>query len=144
MEDLFIDGAAIRRLRKNKGWSQMDLARIAWVDQGTISALERNAKAGLHLGTLVRLARTLGASTDALLVPSDGTSVEPTDPQLDVLIRLVRDLRDAERQPVEMFLRFVIAQRRRLGLEAKKPTKPAEASAPAPTRAAPRPSRRKA
>ena len=144
MEDVFIDGAAIRRLRKNKGWSQMDLARIAWVDQGTISALERNAKGGLHLDTLVRLARTLGVSTDDLLVPPDGTPPESSEPQLDVMMRLVRDLTDDERQSAEMFIRFVIAQRRRLGLEAKKQTKPTEASAPVPARTPTRPSKRKA
>jgi len=144
MEDVFIDGAAIRRLRKNKGWSQMDLARIAWVDQGTISALERNAKGGLRSDTLVRLARTLGVSTDDLLVPPDGTPVESPEPQLDVMMRLVRDLTDDERQSAEMFIRFVIAQRRRLGLEAKKQAKPAEASASAPARTLVRPSKRKA
>ncbi len=144
MEDVFVDGAAIRRLRKNKGWSQMDLARIAWIDQGTISALERNAKGGLNLVTLVRLARTLGVSTDDLLVPPDGTPVESSEPQLDVMMRLVRDLTDEERQSAEMFIRFVIAQRRRRGLEAKKQAKPEKASAPAPTRVSPRQSRRKA
>jgi len=144
MEDVFIDGAAIRRLRKNKGWSQMDLARIAWVDQGTISALERNAKGGLRSDTLVRLARTLGVSTDDLLVPPDGTPVESSEPQLDVMMRLVRDLTDEERQSAEMFIRFVMAQRRRLGLEAKKQAKPEGASALVPARIPTRHSKRKA
>jgi len=90
MDDILIDGAKIRQLRKNKGWSQMDLARIAWVDQGTISQLENNAKLGIRMDTLVRLARCLGAPTDQLLVPADGTPVETADPQLDVMTRLVR------------------------------------------------------
>jgi transcriptional regulator with XRE-family HTH domain len=126
MEDILIDGEKIRRLRKNKGWSQMDLARISWVDQGTISALERNAKGGLRIDTLVRLARALGVSTDSLFVPTDGATVEPTDPQLDVMMRLVVDLTPEERQSAEMFIRFALAQRRRLKLEAKKQAKPAE------------------
>ena len=120
MEDILIDGSAIRRLRKNKGWSQMDLARIAWVDQGSISQLERNAKSGLRTDTLVRLARALGVSTDDLLYPTDGTPVEPTDPQLDVMMRLVVDMTPEERQSAEMFIRFVLAQRRRLKLGSKK------------------------
>ena len=51
MEDILIDGAKIRRLRKNKGWSQFDLARVSWVDQGTISQLETNRKNNLRADT---------------------------------------------------------------------------------------------
>ncbi len=126
MEDILIDGAKIRQFRKNKGWSQFGLARVTLVDQGTISALERNARAGLRLNTLVRLARALGVSTDDLLVPSDGTPVEPTDPQLNVMMRLVVDMTPEERQSAEAFIRFVLAERRRLKHQAKKQDKPDE------------------
>jgi transcriptional regulator with XRE-family HTH domain len=144
MDDILIDGAKIRRLRKNKGWSQMDLARIAWVDQGTISQLENNAKLGIRTDTLVRLARCLGAPTDELLVPADGVPVETSDPQLDVMTRLVRDMTPEERQSAEMFIRFVLAQRRRKSLEAKKQTKPEESAKPTALRKTARPSKRKA
>ncbi len=126
MEDILIDGAKMRQFRKNKGWSQFGLARVALVDQGTISALERNARAGLRLNTLVRLARSLGVSTDDLLVPSDGTPVEPTDPQLNVMMHLVVDMTPEERKSAEEFIRFVLAQRRRLKQQAKKQGKPDE------------------
>ncbi len=126
MEDVLIDGEKIRRLRKNKGWSQIDLARIAWIDQGTISALERNAKGGLRIDTLVRIARALGVSIDGLFVPTDGATVEPTDPQLDVMMRLVVDMTPEERQSAEMFIRFVLAQRKRLKLQAKRQDKTAK------------------
>ena len=143
MEDILIDGAKIRQLRKNKGWSQMDLARIAWVDQGTISQLENNTKLGIRMDTLVRLARYLGVPTDDLLVPADGIPVETADPQLDVMTRLVRDMTAEERQSAEMFIRFVLAQRRRKSLEAKKQTKPVEPQSTTPRPSAHR-SKRKA
>jgi transcriptional regulator with XRE-family HTH domain len=123
MEDILIDGAKIRRLRKNKGWSQFDLARVSWVDQGTISQLETNRKNNLRADTLVRLARALGVALDELFVPADPSVVEPTDPQLDVMMRLVTNMTPEERASAEMFIRFVLAQRRHGGLEIKrKPT----------------------
>jgi transcriptional regulator with XRE-family HTH domain len=126
MEDILIDGAKMRQFRKNKGWSQFGLARVALVDQGTISALERNARAGLRLNTLVRLARALGVSTDDLIVPSDGVPVEPSDPQLNVMMHLVVDMTTEERKSAEEFIRFVLAQRRRLKQQAKKQDQPDE------------------
>jgi transcriptional regulator with XRE-family HTH domain len=144
MDDILVDGAQLRRCRKNKGWSQMDLARIAWVDQGTISQLERNTKLGIRLDTLVRMARCLGVPTDELLVPADGVPVETTDPQLDVMTRLVHDLTPEERQSAEMFIRFVLAQRRRKSLEVKKQTKPEESTKPTAPRATARSAKRKA
>jgi len=120
MEDILIDGAKIRRLRKNKGWSQFDLARVSWVDQGTISQLETNRKNNLRADTLVRLARALGVALDELFVPADPSVVEPTDPQLDVMMRLVTNMTPEERASAEMFIRFVLAQRRRHGSENKR------------------------
>ena len=120
MEDILIDGAKIRRLRKNKGWSQFDLARVSWVDQGTISQLETNRKNNLRADTLVRLARALGVALDELFVPADPSVVEPTDPQLDVMMRLVTNMTPEERASAEMFIRFVLAQRRRHGSEIKR------------------------
>ena len=117
MEDILIDGAKIRRLRKNKGWSQFDLARVSWVDQGTISQLETNRKNNLRADTLVRLARALGVALDELFVPADPSVVEPTDPQLDVMMRLVTNMTPEERASAEMFIRFVLTQRRRHGSE---------------------------
>ncbi len=120
MEDILIDGAKIRRLRQNKGWSQFDLARITLVDQGTISQLENNQKTNVRIETLVRLARAFGIALDELLVPPDPSEVEPTDPQLDVMMRLVVDMTPEERASAEMFIRFVLAQRRRRKLQAGK------------------------
>jgi transcriptional regulator with XRE-family HTH domain len=144
MDEVLIDGEQIRRCRKNKGWSQMDLARYAWVDQGTISALERNTRLGIRLDTLVRLARSLGVKTDELLVPPDGAPVQVDDPKLDVMARLVHDLTTEERESAEMFIRFVLAQRRRKTLEAKKQTQPAESAKPSASRSSARPAKRKA
>lgn len=113
MEDILIDGAKIRALRNKRRWTQKQLAMVSGVDQSIISHLENNAKAGTRIETLVALARSFGVATDDLFVPVDPIPVEPTDPKLDVMMRLVEDMTDEERQSAEMFIRFVLAQRKK-------------------------------
>ena len=143
MEDILIDGEKIRRLRKNKGWSQMDLARIAWIDQGTISALERNAKPGIRMDTFVRLAHTLGVPSDDLFVAPDGTPVVPTDPQLDMLMQLFQKLEEEERRSVEMFMRLLISDRRKRKREVKKQAKLEQPAAAATAESKPKAQRKR-
>lgn len=113
MEDILIDGAKIRALRNKRRWTQKQLAMASGVDQSIISHLENNAKPGTRIETLVALARAFGVATDDLLVPVDPIPVEPTDPKLDVAMRLVEDMTDEEWQSAEMFIRFVLAQRKK-------------------------------
>jgi transcriptional regulator with XRE-family HTH domain len=113
MEDILIDGDKIRALRNKKRWTQKDLAMAAGVDQGLVSRLENNDQRGTRIDTLVAVARALGVATDDLLVPAEPLPMEPTDPQMDVMMRLVEDMTPEERESAEMFVRFVIAQRRR-------------------------------
>ena len=113
MEDILIDGEKIRALRNKRRWTQKELALVSGVDQSIISDLENNKKAGTRIETLVALARALSVATDDLFVPVDPIPVEPTDPKLDVAMRLVEDMTDEEWKSAEMFIRFVLAQRRK-------------------------------
>ena len=54
-------------LRKNKGWSQIDLARVAGIPQPTICRLESGDIEQPKIMTLMKIARALGASTDYLV-----------------------------------------------------------------------------
>lgn len=111
MDEILLDGDKIRKLRQVRRWSQSDLARISGVDQGTISRLENNAQEKTRIETLVALARTFKVATDDLFVAAGPLDLEQTDPQLDVMLRLFDDMDAEERTSVEMFARFVIAQR---------------------------------
>ena len=113
MEDILIDGAKIRALRNKRRWTQKQLAMVAGVDQSIFSHLENNAKPGTRIVTLVALARAFGVATDDLFVPVDPLPIEPTDPKLDVAMRLVENMTDEEWQSAEMFIRFVLAQRKK-------------------------------
>jgi transcriptional regulator with XRE-family HTH domain len=113
MEEILIDGEKIRALRHKRRWTQKELAQVSGVDQSIISNLENNHKEGTRIETMVALARALGVATDDLFVPGEPMTVEPTDPQLDVMMRLVEDMTPEERQSAEMFIRFVLSQRKR-------------------------------
>ncbi len=113
MQDNLIDGEKIRALRKKRRWTQKDLADASGVDQGLISRLENNNQGATRIDTFVAVARALGVATDDLFVPEEPMPVEPTDPQIDVMMRLVEDMTPEEKQSAEMFMRFVVSRRKR-------------------------------
>ena len=59
-------GQRIRKLRKEKGWRQIDLAEQAGVHEVHISDIERGARE-ICLNTLVALAGGLGVSVSELV-----------------------------------------------------------------------------
>lgn len=70
MTDDETHGARIRRLRKEKKWTQEDLEEAAKVDQSTLSGIEK--RGAMPSGdTLVRLARALGTSAEYVLTGED-------------------------------------------------------------------------
>ena len=113
MESILIDGEKIRALRNKHRWTQKELALVSGIDQSLISDLENNKKTGPRIDTMVALARALEVTTDDLFVPAEPVPVEPTDPKLDVAMRLVEDMTDEEWQSAELFIRFVLAQRKK-------------------------------
>jgi transcriptional regulator with XRE-family HTH domain len=57
----------LRPARLAKGWTQIQLARRAGVDQGMISRIENGLTRGVGFGVVERLAQALGTSSQALL-----------------------------------------------------------------------------
>ena len=61
----------IRALRKEKGVSQEELAKLCGVSRQTINAIENN-KYDPTLSLAFRLARELGVTVDGLFTPGEG------------------------------------------------------------------------
>ena len=59
-------GALIRELRRNRGWTQKQLARKAGVTEKTISNLERNASPNPHSTSMAKVATALGIPPERL------------------------------------------------------------------------------
>ncbi|MBK9929593.1 MAG: helix-turn-helix transcriptional regulator [Saprospiraceae bacterium] len=58
--------ANVRRLRKDKGWSQEDLANFAEIDRTYVGYVE-NAKNNVSLRTLCKIARAFDLDVQELL-----------------------------------------------------------------------------
>jgi len=68
-------------LRRERGWTQHELARRSGVDQPTISRIENGITRGVGLGTIERLAQALGVSPHSLLEPArPGASARAAPP----------------------------------------------------------------
>ncbi len=61
-----VDGARLRRLRRERALSQQDVERITGVAQATLSELE-GGKRGARASTLRRLAEALGVEPKELM-----------------------------------------------------------------------------
>lgn len=70
-------GKRMREQRKQRGLTQMELARRTSIIQGDISLLERGKKHALWAETLERIAATLGCSLDYLM----GLTDDPAPPK---------------------------------------------------------------
>ena len=57
----------LRRLREANGWTQVELAKKARVTQALISQLEAGKKASPSVVPLLRIARALGVTVEALV-----------------------------------------------------------------------------
>ena len=62
-----VDGKQIRRLREQRGVTQLDLAIEADMMQAAISRLESGRTQRVRWSTLERLAKALGESTERLV-----------------------------------------------------------------------------
>jgi transcriptional regulator with XRE-family HTH domain len=75
-------GKRMRARRKQRGLTQMELARRTGIIQGDISLLERGKKHALWADTLERIAATLGCSLDYLVGrTADPAPLPPTPPR---------------------------------------------------------------
>ena len=59
-------GDNVKRLRKDKGWSQEDLAEKAGLHRTYIGSIERNER-NISLLNIERIAKALGISIEALV-----------------------------------------------------------------------------
>jgi transcriptional regulator with XRE-family HTH domain len=70
-----IRGDVVRRLRRDRGWTQKDLARETGIAQSTLSRIEAGKTVGPYSTTVHVLARVYGCS-ESELVGDDGVSIE--------------------------------------------------------------------
>jgi len=69
---IFMDlGKRVKNLRKDNGWSQLELSKRTSISRGRIAQLETNPVAEVKGESLVSLARAFGCTTEQLL--SEGT-----------------------------------------------------------------------
>jgi transcriptional regulator with XRE-family HTH domain len=61
-----VDGAKLRKLRRERALSQQDVTRISGISQATLSDLEQG-KRGARASTLRKLAELLGAEPKQLM-----------------------------------------------------------------------------
>ena len=59
-------GKNLKRIRTDKGISQVDIARSLGVSRGFVSNIE-NGKTNPTLATIVKLAKSIGVSSDQLM-----------------------------------------------------------------------------
>ena len=81
-------GAAISALRKEKGMTQLDLARQMGVTDKAVSKWERDLSFP-DVASLPKLAEVLGTSVDELLEVKTAAQEEPAGPQVPALVELV-------------------------------------------------------
>lgn len=93
----------IRKLRKQKGWSQEYLAEVADVSKATISAYERGSRVGT-VDMLRRIAKALGAHPGDLIDKEEELQLT-TDELFDALReRARRELDDFSKEQIERLL----------------------------------------
>ena len=107
-------GARLRRLRKAKGFTQVELARAVGVSQPTIAYYE-NEDGVPGAVQIVKLAETLGLPPDEMLgMRPAGRRREPESPESLRLwrkLRQVETLPPAERRQVIQFIEALVERR---------------------------------
>ncbi|MCP4669899.1 MAG: helix-turn-helix transcriptional regulator [Desulfobacula sp.] len=91
-------GERIARLRKEKGYTQIDIANEIGISQVLISDYERN-KIRPHYEMIIRLAMALDITTDSLLgLKEDKTGVSKPNLKLQQRIKKIEDLPPAQQK----------------------------------------------
>lgn len=99
-------GRRIRSIRESRGFTQVEMARALGIPQSNVSAMERGTR-GLSVHQVVKLAKVLKVSTDAILLGNGKHEQKPA-----TSLRLIRRLQRIERLPEarqRVVLRFVDA-----------------------------------
>jgi transcriptional regulator with XRE-family HTH domain len=92
-------GTRLRALRQSRGFTQAKLARLLGTQQTAISLVELGRR-GLTVQQVVKLAKALHVSTDALLAQPNGLADDalPRDRKLLQRMRRIEKLPKTERQ----------------------------------------------
>jgi transcriptional regulator with XRE-family HTH domain len=92
-------GARLRAIRKARGMTQAQLAKALGTQQTAVSQVEIGNR-GLTVQQVVKLAKAMKVSTDAILSPSNGASDDalPNDRRLIRRLRQIEKLPKAEKQ----------------------------------------------
>jgi transcriptional regulator with XRE-family HTH domain len=92
-------GARLRTIRKARGMTQTQLAKALGTQQTAVSQVEIGNR-GLTVQQVVKLAKAMKVSTDAILGPSNGTNEEllPNDRRLIRRLQQIEKLPKAEKQ----------------------------------------------
>jgi len=114
-------GSYVRRLRKERGMSQEDLAESMDVSQETVSAIERGVTTDPQPTTMRRLATALGVDLADIIIASnqartraDAQRIAESSPEYAAqdedtarVVRLMGGMTDAQRRSVYNFARYI-------------------------------------
>ncbi len=103
-------GETIAKLRKERGWSQVELATLAGVHQAHITRMERG-RTKPRMKTLTKLAEVFRVPLEELLRTEQ--SSEPAvlgleDQELGALLSRIPNLRQAQREALKTVLRDML------------------------------------
>lgn len=90
-------GARLARLRKERGYSQVELAQKIGLTQQLVTAYERDTRR-LHAEMVIRFAKALEVSTDELLLGKK-TGREKNANNAHVSLKIIRRLQRIENLP---------------------------------------------
>ena len=104
-------GRRIRALREQRALTQVELAQVLRVTQSNVSEMERGVR-GLTIHQVVKLAKALRTSTDAILVGKNGSQHADATSDLKLRRRVQRigKLPPARQRVVLKFLDALIDQ----------------------------------
>lgn len=110
-------GAKLNKLRKDRGWTQADLARRARVDKVHLSRLE-NSRSLPSVELLGKLARTLAVTMDYLMdeQADELAPVSIQDESLAERIELLNQLNCEDRQTVINVIDSMLTKKKMLDL----------------------------
>lgn len=99
-------GLRIRRLRKESGMSQVELAEALGTHQTSLSQIERGIR-GVGVKQILRLSRALRVPAEKLLVPAGSEASAP--PRNEKLLRRVRRIEKLPAEHQEALVRMIDA-----------------------------------
>ncbi|MEW6283593.1 MAG: helix-turn-helix transcriptional regulator [Candidatus Eremiobacterota bacterium] len=104
-------GKTVSRLRKEKGWTQIQLAEALDMHPNHINRVEKD-RIRPRVKTLERMAQALGVTIDMLTAAAEGdvpTGIAREDPELADLLSQLPLLDEDQRHALRTFLRSMIA-----------------------------------